>query len=62
MIAGASRLAWIAALGALAGCRAIRAPPAAPRVVPLDGSLAPLKAEFDAHRGEPRFIALLSPS
>ena len=32
------------------------------KVVPLDNTLEPLRSQFSADRGKPRFIALLSPT
>lgn len=33
-----------------------------PKVLDLSASLEPLKASFNQHKDEPRFIALLSPT
>ena len=44
----------------LAACSSSRAP--ATPLTDVGGSLEAVRAEFDAHAGEPRFIALLSPT
>jgi hypothetical protein len=33
-----------------------------PKLVDLSASLEPIRAEFDAHAGEARFLTLLSPT
>ena len=57
---GAAQLAALIAL-ALAACSRAQ-PPAVPPLVDVDASLAAARADFDAHVGEARFIALLSPT
>lgn len=48
------------------GCRDEGSRPAAskppPELVDLDASLASVRAEFNAHRGENRFLTLLAPT
>jgi hypothetical protein len=55
-----------AALVAVAGagaCGSKQDPPAAPAtLVDLSASLDAVRADFDAHAGEARFLALLSPT
>lgn len=75
MLAHMTRLASLLALAVLAACTAESAGPPSPTPgqalvqVPNDGalvdltaSLDALKTHFNAHRGEARFLTLLSPS
>lgn len=74
MLAHMTRLASLLALAVLAACTAETAGPASPTpgpasVQPGDGALVDLaaspdalKTNFNAHRGEARFLTLLSPS
>ena len=51
-------LVMLAVLGACG-----KAPAGDPaRIIDLSTSVAELRTEFDAHRGEPRFLTLLSPT
>lgn len=66
--ARARSIAAALALAALAGCRE-RSEPAGSRpagqpavLVDLDESLAPVRAAFEARRGENRFLTLLAPT
>jgi hypothetical protein len=66
-IACAAALGLVAAAGCQQGDDRRPQPGAAPvdprsSLVDLTATLDPLRAAFDAHRGEARFIALLSPS
>lgn len=45
---------------ALAGCS--KAPGPAAQIIDLSASPDELRTAFDAHRGEARFVALLSPT
>jgi len=36
--------------------------PTAPKLIDLSASLEPARREFNAHRGEARFLTLLSPT
>ena len=58
--------ARIAGLGLVLACLAAacdrQAPPAPPALVDLDASLDPVRADFNAHRGQPRFLTLLAPT
>lgn len=55
----------VAGLAAIAGtaCKPPAEPPGPPAEI-VDASLSfeELRADFDAHRGEPRFLTLLAPS
>jgi PBP1b-binding outer membrane lipoprotein LpoB len=75
MLAHMTRLASLLALAVLAACTAETAGPASPTPAqasvqaPGDGALVDLtaspdalKTNFNAHRGEARFLTLLSPS
>ena len=75
MLAHMTRLASLLALAALAACTAETAGPTSPTptqasvpapgggaLVDLSTSLDALKTNFNAHRGEARFLTLLSPS
>ena len=46
---------------ALAACSAKETYPEA-RIIDLSSSVAELRADFDAHKGEPRFVTLISPT
>ena len=46
---------------AVAACRATETYPEA-RIVDLSSSVAELRADFDAHEAEPRFVTLISPT
>jgi len=50
----------LAVLVVLAGASGCSKPPVP--IVDLSRSLEPLRIAFDAHRGEPRFLTLLSPT
>jgi hypothetical protein len=45
----------------VAGCSRPADPPA-PEIIDLSASIEPFRREFDAHRGEARFLTLLAPS
>lgn len=75
MLAQMTRLASLLALAVLAACTTETASPAAPTpvqapasavagdaMVDLSTSIDPLRTSFNAHRGEARFLTLLSPS
>ena len=75
MLAHMTRLASLLALAVLAACTAETAGPASPSprqpsvqapgdgaLVDLTASLDALRTNFNAHRGEARFLTLLSPS
>ncbi len=75
MLAHMTRFASLLALAALAACTAETAGPPSPTpaqasvpapdrgaLVDLSTSLDALKTNFNAHRGEARFLTLLSPS
>jgi hypothetical protein len=77
MLASMSRLLALPILAALSACNAQPASPSLPAPAPipaqapsvttaslidLSPSLDALKADFNAHRGEARFLTLLSPT
>jgi hypothetical protein len=75
MLAHMTRLASLLAFAVLVACTAETASPAAPSpaqapasavagdaLVDLSTSIDPLRTSFNAHRGEARFLTLLSPS
>ena len=75
MLAHMPRLASLLALAVLAACTAETTSPTSPTsaqgsvqapgdgaLVDLSASLDALKTNFNAHRGEARFLTLLSPS
>lgn len=49
-------------IASLASCSKPDETVAPPRIVELSASIEPLRRDFDAHRGEARFLTLLSPS
>jgi hypothetical protein len=49
-------------LAGLAAACDRQAPPAPPALVDLDTALDPVRASFNAHRGQPRFLTLLAPT
>lgn len=60
---GRGRIAGLAlALAGLAAACDRQPPPPPPALVDLDASLEPVRASFNAHRGQARFLTLLAPT
>jgi hypothetical protein len=63
-VRGLGRIVGLALVvaGLAAACDRPAPPTAAPALVDLDASLEPVRADFNAHRGQARFLTLLAPT